>query len=180
MENKKNIKDYPENDTNPFLPDLILRTNRKNIAISNSSQVLMDKETGEVDNSVLFVGQSKKVDKEHFIKIYQSQLKVLFTLSSAGVKMFGYFMNSMAFHDRVLFDVSQAKEFTGYKSKERIFFGLSELLENEFIARTTIHNIYFVNPKIFFKGDRLVLYTEYVKRDDITQIPYQQSSSSKN
>lgn len=165
---KKGIRDYPENEQNPFVTSLILKTKKRNIAISNSNMVLTNAETGELDNSRLFVGMTKNVDKEHFIKIYQSQLKVLFTLTSAGVKVFGYFMNEMAFNDRVLFDVKRAKDFTGYKSSERIFSGLAELLENEFVARTTIHNVYYVNPSIFFKGDRLVLFTEYIKRDDVS------------
>jgi hypothetical protein len=50
---------------------------------------------------------------------------------------------------------------TGYKSKKTIFTGLSELLENKFIARGNHPYKYFINPTIFFNGDRITFLKQY-------------------
>jgi hypothetical protein len=57
-------------------------------------------------------------------------------------------------------------KFTGYTSKASIYSGVSELLKNNFIARTHKAYTFFINPAIFFNGSRLVMVNEYVVQQD--------------
>jgi hypothetical protein len=57
-------------------------------------------------------------------------------------------------------------KFTGYTSKASVYNGVSELLKNNFIARTHKAYTFFINPAIFFNGSRLVMVNEYVVQQD--------------
>jgi hypothetical protein len=70
-------------------------------------------------------------------------------------------MSITKFNDELLFDLKDCKAFTGYSSKESVFNGIAELLKNEIIARGRNPYRYYANPSIFYKGDRIVLVTEY-------------------
>jgi hypothetical protein len=46
-------------------------------------------------------------------------------------------------------------------SKPVFFRGMAELLEKKFIARSSNPNIFFMNPKMMFNGDRFRLIQEF-------------------
>ncbi len=162
---KKGINDFSVFLENPFLNKLIVETKTKtNVIATKNGGAILNKSTGEIDEDTLFLAQRKQLDKEPFIKLFQSQLKALFGLTQAGVRVFGYFMEQSKFDDKVIFNWDECKDFTSYSSTSTIQKGMVELLENNFIAKTKNKNIYFINPEIFFKGDRIVLVTEYRKK----------------
>jgi hypothetical protein len=155
------LTDFPLNKENPFLSSLIIRSRKKSVAIGRTrDKRIIDEATGALDDT-LFIGITKDLDKEEFIKIYQSQLQSIFDLSKTALRMLSYFMNITTFHDKLLFDLKECKDFTGFSAKKSIFDGLAELLKNEIIARGNNEHIYYANPQIFYKGDRIVLVTEY-------------------
>lgn len=176
---KKRLSDFPEVTENPFIKNLILPSKIKtNVIATKNGGVILNTKTGEIDDDTLFIAQRKLLDKEPFVKLFQSQLKALFNLSQAGVRVFGYLMEQIRFDDKVLFDWKECQEFTGYSSSSSISKGLIELLDAGFIAKTPKTNVYFINPQIFFKGDRIVLIQEYrrkAKLDDPRQfkIPFE-------
>ena len=61
-------------------------------------------------------------------------------------------------------------KYTNYKSKNSILSGLSELLENRFIARGSNPYKYYLNPTIFFNGDRLTL-VKHFEVDEKKSLP---------
>ena len=67
------------------------------------------------------------------------------------------------------FDLENCLIETGYQSKPSIFSAIGELLEKEWIAKTKNQFVYWINPKLFYKGDRLVVLKEYrkAKKDQI-------------
>ena len=136
------------------------------VTIAKTDKGIFSKSTGEIDEDTLFIGVKKELDKEQFIKIFHSQLQVLFDLSKAALKLFSYIASATEFKDRIIFDLEECKRYTGYKGKEAIYKGLAELLKADMIARTGASNIYFINPQIFYKGDRIVLVTEYRKKKE--------------
>ena len=161
---ERKIKDFPFNKENPFMPNLLVPKRNKTVAItSQTSKELVDKFTGEVDDT-LFIATKKEVDKEEFVKIFQSQLQAIFNLSKPAQKICAYVMSVTDFHDRIIFELDDCKKFTGYTSNEAVYKGLAELLDNELIARASASNLYFINPQVFYKGDRIVLITEYRKK----------------
>lgn len=161
MNNEVKISDFPQHRENPFIPDMLFPTGTKSISIGRpKDKMLVDNVTGQIDDS-LFIGIRKDVDKEEFVKIFHSQLQALFNLSKCALKVMSYFMSITKFNDELLFDLKDCKTFTGYSSKESVFNGIAELLKNEIIARGRNPYRYYANPSIFYKGDRIVLVTEY-------------------
>jgi len=188
MENDTNIKkgitEFPMNRESPFLDNLIFPTRRTTIALARSQDKgLLDKVTGEIDDT-LFIATKRDLDKEEFVKIFQSELKTIFELSKSALKVLSYFMSVSGFSDELDFDIEDCLEFTCYSSKQTIANGIVELLEKEIVARGKNPYKYFANPKIFYKGDRLVLISDYRlrKKGDIAavnQMSLFESSGSK-
>ena len=69
--NRKNIQPYAEN---PWLNELATKmTTKKNYtAFAGRSVDVVDHETGEVSQGLTYVGTTKEVDKEEFVKVYAS------------------------------------------------------------------------------------------------------------
>lgn len=165
------ILDFPENRENPFVPNLIIPKGKKNVVIARSDKMLMSRESGEVDEETLFIAAKKDVDKEQFVKIFLSNVQALFDLSKSTLKVFSYFASITEFGDKVIFDLEDCKEYTGYSSRQTIYRAIADLLAAEVIARTSANNLFFINPQIFYKGDRIVLMTEYRKKKIPKSIP---------
>lgn len=67
-------------------------------------------------------------------------------------------------------------KYTGYQSDTSVFKGLAMLLSSEIIARGKTDYIYFINPLIFFNGNRISFTKTYVKKQKKAEIdPSQQS-----
>lgn len=169
MEKIAKVSDFPQHRENPFVPNILFPRGKKSVAIGQpKDKAIFNRVTGEVDDS-LFISIKKEVDKEEFVKIFNSQLQALFNLSKCALKVLSYFMSITKFSDELDFDLEDCKKFTGYSSKESIFNGIAELLDNEIIARGKNPYKYYANPAVFYKGDRIVLLTEYTakKKKDI-------------
>jgi len=158
------VVDFPENHENPFIPNLLITKGKKNIIIAKTDKAIMSRETGEVEEDTLFIGTRKELDKDQFVKIFHSHLQAIFDLSKASLKVFSYIASVTEYGDRIIFSLEDCKKYTGYNSKETIYRSLAELLKADIIARTDASNLYFINPQIFYKGDRIVLVNEYRKK----------------
>lgn len=165
------IKDFKINEENPFVRSLMVPKKQKtNVIATKNGGAVLNYKTGEVDDDTLFLAQRKELDNEPFIKLFQAQLKALFGLSTTAIRVFGYLMEEMKFDDKVYIRWKKAKEFTGYKADSSIQRGIAELLANDFIARSDDPNLYFINPQIFFKGDRIILIKEYRRKKSPKQV----------
>lgn len=124
----------------------------------------IDPNTGEVLGATSFVRQIE-VDEDQFVKIYLTNFKSFFDLSTSAIRVFGYLIkNLLPSRDIVIFDVESAKEYTGYKAHRMIYEGLAELLKANIIARGWSDNIYFINPMCMFNGNRLTYVKTYIKK----------------
>lgn len=161
MNKDKKISDFPHHRENPFMSNLLIPSTRRTVAVGRpKDKKVIDSITGEMDDS-FFIGIKKELDKEEFVKIFQSQLSAIFDLSKSALKVLSYFMSVAKYSDELDFDLDDCKVFTKYNSKDTIFNGITELLNNEIIARGKNPYKYYANPSIFYKGDRIVLVTEY-------------------
>lgn len=163
------IRGFPKNADSPFMEDLVINKRDTIVGIGRKTH-LIDEETGEVHGQSRLV-ISKKVDKDSFIKIYRAKLQFLFDLTPEALKVLSYFMDkSPVGKDIVMFDVDECMEFLGYKSNKSVFNGLLVLLENKFIARSKTSKLYFINPAIFFNGNRLTVVEHYEKKKNSDQL----------
>lgn len=157
------IRDFPKNKSNPFIKNIIIpRRNQTIILGKDKDKIIVNGETGEIDDT-LFIAIKKELDKEQFVKLFHNQLQSIFELSKKALKVFAYIASITEYTDKIIFEIEKCKNFTGYSSKATVLNGVAELLEKEFIAKSSITNIYYINPQIFYRGDRLVLISDFKK-----------------
>lgn len=169
----KTLNNFPKHEENPFMHQLVnIRSTRNKIVASGPVYGVYDKHTGEVhENKSVRSWIIERVDNEQFTKIYDKYLQVVFGLSPRALKMFQYFVQALKFNDeQVFFDLKAAKKTTGYASKQTIVMALAELIDAEIIARSPAPNIYYINPKIFVKGNRIDMVQTWVRKNSAEDI----------
>jgi len=160
---KYNKLTQPLNRVNPFLGDTMhhVEKGEKTLLFGQKDPDLIIDNNSQVKGHSLFA-RKVQVDKAKFMKVFMSGLSNWFDLSKAGIKVFAYVANQIEPNrDSFLFDLEDCKAFTGYSGKNSIFSGLAELVENRFIARGPNPFVYYINPTIFFNGDRLTFIEQY-------------------
>lgn len=167
-ENYIKIRSFKTHKENPFLLEVKkhLEKGEKIRLFSTKNQAIVDLDTGEIDNkSSIVIHKKESVDKAQFAKIYLSSLRAFFSLSNTAIRVLAYIMTIVEKdRDFIYFSVEDCMEYTNYNSEKTIFKGLGELLDNDFIARSDKSYKFFINPCIFFNGDRLFLIKEYEKK----------------
>jgi len=154
----------------PITVEIAAKAKRRYVRTA-TSQELVDPTTGEV-KAVSMVHTVEERDDAEFVKVFADGVKAAFELGSAGAKVF-----------RAVLDAYQKEKMTGGYAdcltlfwfdnglngeaigmSERTFNrGLKELLEKEFLMPRA-PNQYWVNPSLFFKGDRVAFVKEYRRR----------------
>jgi hypothetical protein len=165
------LQSLPKNEINPFLEKdgSIIKVPQKHKRMtyktSEDDTIIVSKE-GEIkgETGTVFIKETL-VDNSQFIKVFANNLKQFFKLNSSAIKVLVYLFHSLKVNnDRIIFDMDECKEFTGIKSGNTIFYSLAKLCQSEFIARTKHPNMYFINPLIFFNGERIAFIQSYRKR----------------
>ena len=160
----KKLYEYQLNKVNPFVDETVYHVEKGEKIIlmgTKRADALIDGETGEIKAHSVFA-KRMKIDRAQFAKIYINSLASWFDLSRTGIRMFAYILNKLKPNaDSFILTYDDCMEYTGYKSRKSISDGLKELIENEFIARGVNQYIYFINPTIFFNGDRLSFLEHY-------------------
>ncbi len=150
---------------NPFTETMLdgIKIKRKQIFAGKGDHLLVSQETGEIDGHTTFM-KVKQVDPEKFVKLYLSSLENFFELTTNAIRVLSYvFSITKPNQDGVLFDLEDAMKYTGYKAKATINRALDQLIENHFIARSRHASNYYINPVIFFNGDRITFANRYIK-----------------
>lgn len=148
------------NDSNPFIGNLQdIKTGTKTAVCARGNFVSMvDEDTGEVKgqgyNAVI---REKQYDSERFVKLYASGRKVLPKLSMAAMKILWYIIDHMGYDDIIAINMAKIKKETGYKNNAAIYRALSELKAHQVIANAYQNGIYYINPTMFYRGNRLRL-----------------------
>lgn len=150
----KKITSYKQEDNNPFTDSLKTVIHKKNIVAGRSADnVIIDIESGEQTGHVAFM-KIQEYDKQQFVKFYVDNLKMFFGLSKKAIRVLVYIMQALKPRkDTVLIDTLDCAEYTNY-ARSTVFSAIAELLENKFIARTKTNQLYYINPSIFFNGNR--------------------------
>lgn len=156
---------------NPLLDGLELEIRRRTVAVKNTGSVI-SAETGEVVGmSVIRITEEK--DDAGFVKVFAEGVRAAFALTRTAYRVF-----------QAVLDAYQRTSMSGgYAESVRLYFfdggldgvklgmsektfqrGLKELLEKGFLAGRTPSE-YWVNPGLFFRGDRVAFLREYRRRE---------------
>jgi len=158
--------------TNPLISPNVVPVKRKKVRSGLASKELIDAETGEVAATAV-IHQIEECDSDHFVKIFAAGIAAAYELSKTGQRVFQAVLKeyertpmSGGFADSVnlwWFDNGLAGEDVGM-SESTFNRGLWELLDKGFIA-PKMPNVFWVNPALFFKGDRVMFVKEYRRKD---------------
>lgn len=171
----KSIREVKRNfhpDSNPLLEHVVVLTKEKRISTGMKKE-LVDPVTGEV-SAVNMTHRVKELDEAEFVKVFSEGVKAMYGLSRTGARVF-----------QAILDVYQTTKMNGGyadtlylawfndgldgkdigMSKRTFNRGLAELIENKFLSPRS-PDAYWVNPALFFKGDRVAFVKEYrIKRE---------------
>lgn len=176
LEAVSNYSSIPHMNFNPFtvtLNDSFITANKKqgeSASVGNFNVV--DRETGEVLSDVksnIIFRRKQYVDNQQFIKIYSKSLRDIFDLSYGALKVFFYFMHIMQNSkdsDLVWFDVNECQEFCKYKNHRPVYDNVTELVKKAIICKSDKPHRFWVNPQFVFNGNRIVVFNEFIKKDD--------------
>lgn len=154
---------------NPLAEIAQVRTKQKMVR-SGHAEMLANIETGEITHASL-IHEVNQVDEEHFVKIFAAGVIAMFSLSRTAQKVFNlvlkrYQASTMAggYSDCVeLFWFDNKLDGQSIGITEPTFKkGLRELIDKQFLYPRMPHS-YWVNPNLFFKGDRVMFIREYRK-----------------
>lgn len=158
-------------ESNPSIEDkLPTRIVQSKQQAGNELFMLMAPGTGEVIGKGAFAFvREKVVDTEEFMKIYIAGLRTHAQLTRPGLTMFEYVFQAMSglkAKDKDTFQVNLtlAKRWRPSLGRQAYFKGMKELLEKNFIFRSIAADVYFVNVRFMFNGDRIALVQSYRRR----------------
>ena len=154
-------------DENPLVEASEIKSKQKTVRAFGTGS-MVDTITGEIVAGTAIVVR-KKVDDEHFVKVFAEGVKASFDLSPSGFKVFQLVLkaaqNGAFGADSIYLYFMDAVQDPDLPISQQTFHrGLKELLTKRFIAASSRPNIYWINPHLFFKGDRVAFVTEYVRR----------------
>lgn len=157
-------------EENPFMQGFTVPVRRKNVAMGESDEVLVNTTTGEVSD-VPQITRSVEVDTEKFVKVYTAQLGVFFSLPSRAMQLAEvllFEMSRFVGSDVVFLNQHAAEKY--FKSldrkpmsKQTYHRALNDLLVTGLIAYSDRPGLFFLNPHVFFNGNRVKFVTEYRK-----------------
>lgn len=158
----KTIKDYPSYEELPFLISTTMRSVKGESIRKHEN--LADMDTGEIITGGHVVTSTfHQIDPSPFTKLYHDGFNNVKELSSAGVRVLLYIMQSNKSNAYKTTDTTsscfidvhldEAMEFCGYKTRRNIYIGIYNLLDHKIVAKRTGSG-YWINPNIFFNGNR--------------------------
>lgn len=143
-------------------------TIKKKQKVTSFASDLKDAKTGEI-YSTAGIYTVEEVDQEHFVKIYPAAIAATYGLTRTGLRVF----------QEILVQYQKMKMSGGYVEDVTLYFfdgglngralemsektfqrGLKELLSNGFLS-PRIPNVFWVNPVLFFRGNRVRFIKEY-------------------
>lgn len=166
--NLRELKFSP--DANPLLEPTEIEVKRRRVK-TGESKSLVNPDTGELTHvSAVYTIEDK--DDEEFVKVFSDGVKAAFGLSKTASRVFqvvlDHYQNtpmSAGYAEAVYiawFDGGLSGQKIGMT--DRTFHtGLKELLAKGFLAPKA-PNLFWVNPSLFFKGNRVTFIKEYRRK----------------
>ncbi len=160
---------FPVYRTNPSVPQvkgLNTRTRRFEVP-GGKAAVIVDNSSGEIRGlGGMGLWWEEEVDATRFVKLFLDGIKQAAGLSKAGMQVFEVVYNQMRANpgsDEIKLSKYMAQDCG--MSERHFNRGRQELLEKEFLYRSPIDGIFFVNIRYMFNGDRLAFVRSYHLKD---------------
>lgn len=154
-------------ETNPSLDNSLPTRTKYKVPSTTSGAIIVAQESGVIlgKGAIGFVEETE-VDAEEFVKIYLAGVRKYGELSKSGALLFEYVYHEISGQDakdrdKVGLNYRWAKIWKPDLTERTYQRGLSELLAKQFIFRSIAQDVYFVNVRFMFNGDRIALVQSY-------------------
>ena len=166
-----NRKDVVPQRENPWVKDLAttIKKGKKITGFAANRHQLLDTATGEFHGDMAVVASQKVVDKEEFVKFFGAGIIEVFDLSKPGKDLFKTilhaYLDAQNQPDQIYINFAVLKDEYEYSRSRATFSNaMAELLTKDFLAPVEHReNLYWVNPHLFYKGNRIRIVNEYVR-----------------
>lgn len=156
-----------EFDENPWINDLSMTIKKgSQITAMGRSSKLIDASSGELLSSDVAMVSKKIIDKEEFIKVFENGISNIFDLSKAARDLFRIilkiYLDQKMVGERVYLSDKTLSDAGYNRTRVTKNNALNQLMEAGFIAKVAKeNNWFFINPNMFYKGNRLTLIEQY-------------------
>lgn len=154
----RSIKSFKEFDDSPFeIKGIELKINQY-----GSKEERAVTEDGEELYIRKIKSESVLKDTLEYRKVYKESFVTIKDFGTPALRIFCY----IAVHlkpkkEEIYINMELCNEFCGYNSRQPFYQGIVELLEKEVIAKKRgSDHYYFINPNVFFNGERVTLYNK--------------------
>lgn len=157
------VSDVDKYSENPFLGlDILTIPRRKGIyKLGRSDKLIVDEATGEIENVAAIYAYEEK-DTEGFKKIFVAGIRSMMEMSATGTKAFAFLLDCLRINEATIYiNIPTMAKSCQWKTTSQCYKGLGELIANQIIAPSKEPNLWFINPKFIFNGDRLLFMKEY-------------------
>lgn len=170
------LSNFKKHTQNPFIEEA-LETVQGNItkkyktASGTSQKAILHAvdENGEILGHTTFVKQVE-VDEQQFVKLYVSNISNFFDLDRTSMRVLGYILSILKPNqDKIIFELTDSMKYTGYSTKSSIYKGLAQLVKHKIIAKSHHDFLYYINPMVFFNGNRITFANSYIKKQSEEQ-----------
>lgn len=161
---KKGVAAYSKN---PFWKPTEVKVGTRKVTIAGG--FLASADSGEGMHHA-GIHRIEYVDETQFVKLFTGNLTVFFDLSPASQKLLHCLLDELQKYpnaEGIWLPWFTVEDFAAKKnlkiSRTSFQRSLKEMLEKGFIAESENQNFYWINPNLFFNGDRMTFISEYRK-----------------
>lgn len=154
-------------DDDKLIIDLPSRI-KKNYYVSMEYDDKTFYQTGELtsEEGGHYIYSKKEIDPEQFVKVYTAGISAMYDLSKSGIKALHYCTTILVPDNDVIYIyIPEMIDFCGWKSKKQAYVGLKELVKAGIIAPSFHPGKWFINPRVMFNGNRLMLIQDIRKKE---------------
>lgn len=169
---KQGISAYKQN---PFWKPTEVKVGARKVTISGG--FVANSETGEGMRHA-GIHRVELVDEDKFVKVFTQNLKAFFDLNPTTQKVLQCVLATLQKTpnaDGIWLPWFEVEDFSVAHdlkiSRASFQRAMKEMLLKGFLAESENQNFYWINPHLFFNGDRMAFITEYRKRPTAKAIP---------
>lgn len=161
LTSRRGLEKYREN---PFWEPTEVKVGKKHITVAGGHHVSDQGETFKHSGVHLVT----EIDKEEFVKLYTKNMRIFFDLKPTTQKVLQVVLDAVQKApnaDCIYLHWMNVDEYMSINdskiSKGSFHNAMKELLEKKFIAESVQPHKFWINPHLFFNGDRMTFIREY-------------------
>lgn len=160
---------------NPFVESGVFRvpTKTRSEMLETVGPLAVVSQDGEMIQAAE-IRRRKVVDNDRFVKLFVAHLDAFFDLKPGTMKLMTALLDELSNTryingDTIYLNYAKVVEYftrRGFKppAKGTFFNAMAEMCEKGFVAPSVDTNLWFINPAIFFNGDRVRFVTELQRK----------------